>query len=351
VAEFSFIIAGIALAGKMSDRPLYQIAVGVALLCTATNPYLLRYSDKLYTLCSRMTGPFLRTFVRAYRSGLAEVARQRDEQGRTGTAKIRTYAIQIAVSLAITAILFGTVHFITQIPTVADLLKQLDTLWQPLASRRIPWSDILCSASALLLASPAFWTTAHLWQELSEYISEETLTNPSLRVTHVRAFVHFLLKMVGWVAMLVYAVVLCSTFLSNIWVLAIVIYGVALVMMCCSKRFKRNYHISHNELVRAFDVGALPNEDAMNISEVLAVHTETIVVPRYAYASNKTLGELNLRGETGAAVISVSVPGQRPEVSPGRDTRLQTGASLVVVGSDKEIALATELLTRPAPDA
>ena len=351
VAEFSFIIAGIAMAGDMSDRPLYQIAVGVALLCTATNPYLLRYSDKLYTLCSRMTGPFLRTFVRAYRSGLAEVAQQRDEQGRSGTAKIRTYAIQIAVSLAITAILFGTVHFITQIPTVADLLKQLDTLWQPLASRQIPWSNILCSASALLLASPAFWTTAHLWQELSEYISEETLTNPSLRVTHVRAFVHFLLKMVGWVAMLVYAVVLCSTFLSNIWVLAIVIYSVALVMMCCSKRFKRNYHISHNELVRAFDVGALPNEDAMNISEVLAVHTETIVVPRYAYASNKTLGELNLRGETGAAVISVSVPGQRPEVSPGRDTRLQAGASLVVVGSDKEIALATELLTRPAPDA
>ena len=89
----------------------------------------------------------------------------------------------------------------------------------------------------------------------------------------------------------------------------------------------------------------------MNIGEVLAVHTETIVVPRYAYAEDKTLGELHLRGETGAAVISVSVPGQRPEVSPGRDTRLPAGASLVVVGSDKEIALATELLTRPAPDA
>lgn len=351
VAEFSFIIAGIAMAGKMSDRPLYQIAVGVALLCTATNPYLLRYSDKLYALCSRLPGPFLRTFVRAYRSGIIEMERQRDAKGRTGTAQVRTYAIQIAVSLAITAILFGGVHFVTQIPTVADLLARLDDLWQPMTRMRIPWSNILCSASALLLASPAFWTTTHLWHEFTEYITEQALANPKLRITHVRALVHLLLKIIGWVAMFGYAVVLCSTFLSNIWVLVIVIYGVAMVMMCCSKRLKRNYHISHNELVRAFDVGALPKEDAMNIGEVLAVHTETIVVPRYAYAENKTLGELHLRGETGAAVISVSVPGQRPEVSPGRDTRLPAGASLVVVGSDKEIALATELLTRPDPDA
>lgn len=350
VAEFSFIIAGIAMAGKMSDRPLYQIAVGVALLCTATNPYLLRYSDKLYNLCSKLPGPRIRALFRAYRSGITDMANSCDEEGRSGTAKIRTCVIQIAVSLAITAILFAAVYFVTQIPTVEKLLGQLDALWQP-PRFKIPWSGILCSASALIVASPAFWTTMHLWRELTDYITEDSLQIPTLRVAHVRAFVRLLLTIMGWAGVLIYAVLLCSTFLSNIWILAVVIYGVTLITMCCSKRFKQNYHTSHSELMRAFDVGALPKEDPINISEVLAVHTETIIVPRFSYAENKTLGELNLRGETGAAVISVSTPGLRPEVSPGRDTQLLAGASLVVVGSDKEIACATELLTRPATDA
>ena len=350
VAEFSFIIAGIALAGKMSDRPLYQIAVGVALLCTATNPYLLRYSDKLYDLYIRFQSPRIRTFVRMYRTGVCDMSKRRDKEGRSGVAIIRTHTIQIAVSLAISAILFTAVYFITQIPSIANFLQQLDTFWQP-SRVRIPWSGMLCSAAALIVASPAFWTTIHLWRELTDFITHEALKGPTLRMPHVRLFVHFLLSLIGWGGLVIYAIILCSTFVSNLWILAIVIYGAGLVMVCCSKRFKNNYQISHNELVRAFDVGALPKEEPISINEVLAVHTETIVIPRFAYADNRTLGEINLRGETGAAVISVSVPGEHPEVSPGRDTRLRAGASLVVVGSDLEIAQATELLTRPAPDA
>lgn len=349
VAEFSFIIAGIAMTGNMSERPLYQIAVGVALLCTATNPYLLRYSDKLYAWCSRFAGVRLRAVVHAYRSASSEMATSKDEDGRSTLAAIRAYLIQIVVSLALCLILFGAVYFVTQIPTVEHFLQRLDTFWQP-TRLRIPWSGILCCAGALLVASPAFWTTMHLWRELTKYISENTLQAYAQQFPHIRNFVRLLLTLTGWAGILIYAILLCSTFISNIWVLAVVIYGVSLVMMCSSKRLKHNYKVTHAEIVRAFDVGALPKEDPINIGEVLAVHTDTIVVPRFAYAEKKTLGELNLRGETGAAVISVTIPGQPLIVSPGRDTRLYAGASLVVVGSDQEIARAAELLTRPAPD-
>lgn len=350
VAEFSFIIAGIAMAGKMSDQPLYQIAAGIALLCTATNPYLLRYSDKLYALASRFVGPKVRNFFFAYKSALYDMNRPQDGGGRSGVAQIRTYAIQIGISLAIIAILFGAVYFVAQIPTVHNFLLNLDTYWQP-ARFKIHWSGFLCSAVAMLITSPGFWTAQHLWRELTDYIMETALSRSTARIQHVRALVRFLLTVAGWAGLLCYAFLLCSTFISNIWVLAVVIYGASLVMVCCSKRFKHNYRISHAELARAFDVGALPREDPVNIGEVLAVHTETIVVPRFALADGKTLGELNLRGTTGAAVISVSIPGKPPVVSPGRDTRLEAGASLVVVGSDNEILLATDLLTRPAQDA
>lgn len=350
VAEFSFIIAGIAMSGKMSQQPLYQIAVGVALLCTATNPYLLRFSDKLYTFASRFVGPRVRDFFCAYRSGLHDMERATDEEGRSGIAQIRAYAIQIGISLSIILIFFAAIYFVTKIPSVHQFLIHVNNFWQP-RYIRIHWSGILCSAAAMLITSPAFWTAQHLWQELTDCIMENALNQATLRLPNLRALLRFLLTLIGWAGLLIYALLLCSTFLNNIWVVAVILYGALLFMLCCSKRFKHNYRISHAELARAFDIGALPREDPVNITEVLAVHTETIVVPRFAFAEGKTLGELNLRGETGAAVISVSVPGQPPIVSPGRDTRLMTGASLVVVGSDNELRLATDLLTRPAPDA
>jgi CPA2 family monovalent cation:H+ antiporter-2 len=349
VAEFSFIIAGIAMSGKMSDQPLYQIAAGVALLCTATNPYLLRYSDALYDFSSRFAGTKVRNLFFAYRSGLYDIERARDGEGRTALAQIRTYAIQIGISLAIVAILFGAVYFVAKIPTVHQFLNNLNGRWQP-ANFSIQWSGFLCSAAAMFVTAPAFWTAQHLWRELIDCIVQNALNQSTLRISHLRALLRLFLMIVGWLGLLIYAILLCSTFISNIWVLAVVLYGATLVMICCSKRFKRNYRISHAELARAFDVGDIPREEPVNISEVLAVHTETITVPRFAHADGKTLGELNLRGETGAAVISVSIPGQTPIVSPGRDTRIETGASLVVVGSDNEIRLAADLLTRPAED-
>jgi CPA2 family monovalent cation:H+ antiporter-2 len=349
VAEFSFIIAGIAMSGKMSDQPLYQIAAGVALLCTATNPYLLRYSDALYECASRFAGPKVRNLFFAYRSGLHDMEQARDDDGRSGIAQIRTFAIQIGISLTIIAILFGIVYFVAQIPSVAHFLSTINGRWQP-TNFSIPWSGFLCSAAAMLITAPAFWTAQHLWRELVDCIVLNALNQAKLRIHHLRAFLRWILMLSGWVGLIIYAVLLCSPFISNIWILAAILYGASLVMTCCSKRFKHNYRISHAELARAFDVGALPREDPVNISEVLAVHTETITVPRFAHADGKTLGELNLRGETGAAVISVSIPGRPPIVSPGRDTRIETGASLVVVGSDNEIRLATDLLTRPAED-
>ncbi len=350
VAEFSFIIAGIAMTGNLSKQPLDQIAAGVALLCTATNPYLLRSSDKLYELCARFTGPRMRNFFRAYQSGLTDMGRIRDDDGRTVLAQIQTYAIQIGVSLSIIAILFGAVYFVAHIPSVQRFLTNLDTHWQPSTNFRIPWSGMLCSAATMLIASPAFWVAQHLWREMTKCIIQNALSHAK-RIQHVRALVRFLLTVAGWIGLIFYAFLLCTTFISNIWVLAIVLYGAVLVITFCSKRFKQNYRFSHTELTRAFDVGAIPMEDPVNINEVLAVHTETIVVPRFANADGKTLGEINLRGITGAAVISVSIPGLPPIVSPGRDTRLAVGASLIVVGSEDEIRRATDLLTCPAPDA
>jgi CPA2 family monovalent cation:H+ antiporter-2 len=60
-------------------------------------------------------------------------------------------------------------------------------------------------------------------------------------------------------------------------------------------------------------------------------------------AAGKTLGQLNLRGRTGATVVAVSRDNER-NPAPTSATRLATGDLVAVTGSEQAIDLAAALL-------
>ncbi len=344
VAEFAFLIAALGMAHGLSDRPLYQIAVGVALLCTATNPYLLRVSDRLYGIVSRAFGPRAHDLMRWYRRWGAAL-RSRREGGQSMAAHLRGHFVLLGVDLMMVAILFAGVYVASRVPAVAEFLAWLDGLWQPF-SVPLNWSGALCAAAALLISAPAFWAAHHTWAEIARHIAEDAFAGPEgRRLTRVRRFVRDTLRIVGFVGVVVYAAVLCNGFIQSRWLMATLLLAAVAFVARFSKRFRRDYKASHETLSRAFDVHALPPEDPVTVEAIIAVHTETLTVPRSAAVAGKTLGELDLRHATGASVISVSGRGGA-NVSPGRDTRLSPGDTLVLVGSDEELAQATALLTQ-----
>ena len=128
VAEFSFIIAGIAMAGGMSERPLYQIAIGVALLCTATNPYLLRASDRLYALAGRAFPGRLHDLLHWYRRWIANLATRQGEGGQSALAHLRGHVVILGLQLAMLLIIFAVFYLVATIPTVSGFLAGLDGL-------------------------------------------------------------------------------------------------------------------------------------------------------------------------------------------------------------------------------
>lgn len=347
VAEFAFLIAALGMRHGLSHRPLYQIAVGVALLCTATNPYLLRTSDRLYALTARAFGPRAHDLLRWYRRWGASL-RSRREGGQSMAAHLRGHFVMLGVDLALVLILFVGVYIASRIPAVADFLAWLDGLWQPFA-HPLNWSGALCAAAALLLSAPLFWATHHTWGEIAHHIAEDAFAGPvGRRLTRVRRFVRDTLRVVGLSGLIAYAAFLCNGFIQSRWLMAALLLAAIAFIARFSKRFRRDYKASHATLSRAFDVDALPPEDPVTVEAIIAVHTETVTLPRRAAVAGKTLGELNLRHATGASVISVSNH-HGPTVSPGRDTCLTPGATLVLVGSDDELSRATALLTQTLP--
>ena len=123
------------------------------------------------------------------------------------------------------------------------------------------------------------------------------------------------------------------------------IVGVGLYIIRFGGRFREQYRTSHETLKEAFDVNALPPEDPISMIS-LAVHTETVTIPPGAVCAGQTLGGLDLRKRTGAAVISITSRRSGLNVSPGRDTILNVGDVLIVVGADPEIERALVLLTQ-----
>jgi len=68
-----------------------------------------------------------------------------------------------------------------------------------------------------------------------------------------------------------------------------------------------------------------------------------IEVPAASEAAGVTLGELNLRGRTGATVVALSRGGQRMPL-PSASTRIEAGDLLALTGSGNAIGLAAALL-------
>ena len=342
VAEFSFIIAGIAMAGGMSERPLYQIAIGVALLCTATNPYLLRASDRLYALLGRAFPTRVHDLLHWYRRWMANLALRPSEGGQSLLAHLRGHLVILGLQLAMLLIVFALFYLAATIPTVADFLARLDGLVP-----RLPLGGLACAAAALLISSPGIWAAGHSWGEIVRHAADEPFKGEVHGLHGVRSFIKATFKVGGWMLLAIYLAVLCGGFVRSAWLLVPLILAAGLYIVRFGGRFRQQYQTSHETLKEAFDVSALPPEEPLTMN-ALAVHTETVTIPPAAACAGQTLGQLDLRKRTGAAVISITSRRTGLTVSPGRDTPLNAGDTLILVGADPELERALTLLTQRA---
>jgi CPA2 family monovalent cation:H+ antiporter-2 len=81
-----------------------------------------------------------------------------------------------------------------------------------------------------------------------------------------------------------------------------------------------------------------------NLNQALhTAATETVKVNEDSQIAGKTLGELNLRGRTGATLIAVQ-RGDETKIGPGADYRLRENDVLILFGKPEKIAQAIKIL-------
>jgi len=95
------------------------------------------------------------------------------------------------------------------------------------------------------------------------------------------------------------------------------------------------------EMLRSAASPAVPiNTPGIDID---GASTETILLDSHAPVIGKNLGELDLRGQSGATVIAV-LRGGDTKISPGANYKLKEGDTVVLLGSSKKIARALSII-------
>ena len=95
------------------------------------------------------------------------------------------------------------------------------------------------------------------------------------------------------------------------------------------------------EMLRSAASPAVPiNTPGIDID---GASTETVVLDSSSPAVGKNLGELNVRGQSGATVIAVVRDGDT-KISPGANYQLKEGDTVVLIGSAKKLARALSLI-------
>lgn len=120
-------------------------------------------------------------------------------------------------------------------------------------------------------------------------------------------------------------------------------------------RVLQEYHIPSNiiqnqmDIIRSegyamFRTPSLAKERIMKLSSILAATiTDTFFVEGESPIANKTIGELELRKKTGTSIIAV-IRKDKAKANPQADFRIETGDTLVLLGSHAEMEMAVKML-------
>jgi CPA2 family monovalent cation:H+ antiporter-2 len=341
IGEFSFIIAGLGVTSARSVAPLYAIAVATALLTAFLTPTLAARSQAVALWIDRRLPHPLQTFATLYGSWVESVF----GRGRAAPAGSTRRLVRFLVldTLVIATILVGT-----------SLAYRRSPAW--LARFELPWSldrGVVLGAGALLALPFAFGLMLAI-RRLARVIGESVVAPVAPgKVDQGRAPRRVLI-----VTLEIALVVATGLPLVAVTLPFLPPYGapgvVAVLLLLLGIAFWRTARDldSHARAGAELVAHVLARQGARADAESFAVVRRmlpglgTVVPIRVEPGSavvGRSLGELNLRGRTGATVVALN-RGEGRTVFPDAGERLAAGDLIAVTGSEDAISQAEALV-------
>jgi len=344
IGEFSFMIAAVALPLGETAHSIYPVAVAVCVLTTFTTPFLVRYSIPMAAAFESATPHVVKTFVSFYgtwlegiRSG-PEPSRLRRTLTLLALDSVVLVVLVITVSVNMGRILeflhgwwrwspelgrvaVGSLAAVASIPFVIGIFRCVRQLGLLLASDALPEDEIEASdrvdapRSTLVLGLQVMIFLAVGMPILA-------LTQPFLPLSPGVVVIGTTLAVVTW-----------FFWRTTTKLEGHVRAGTVMITDILSRQSRAAQPIALDHVQEL-----LPGLGSFRSVRITASHG----------AAGKCLGELNLRGLSGATVICISRDGQ--VIAPASDDPLRRDDVLVLSGTQEAIRMARALLKSGGED-
>jgi len=348
IGEFSFIIAALGLSLGATRDFVYPVSVAVSVITTLLTPGLVRAAEPVALLVDRGLPPRLQVLASLYGAWLER--RCAAPQRRPGG--LRRIVRLLALDAALLAALIAGASL-----GLAGLVALLE--------RRLgigpAWGRSAVVAGSALLALPLVLGIGRLAHRLGRDVARDALPEPGgrpdLGAAPRRAF-ELTLQVGAALATGVAVGAITQPFLppyASALVLAAFLLGLIWAWWRSAEELDSHVRAGAQGVLEALRAqargraparrGPLPLDEIESLLPGLGTPSAVRLAPE-SPAVGRTLGELDLRGHTGATVLAISRAGS-DVVAPGSDDRLEAGDVLALIGTREAIDAARALLAGP----
>lgn len=340
IGEFSFVIAGLGAAYATASSELYAVAVAVATVTAFTTPLMAARADAVASWVDRRLPHPVQTVATLYSSWVELLVAPKPP----GTASHRKRLVRFLMLDAggVTGAIIGT--------SVA--YRRLPFWFGPERGVSLEFRAMVLGLGALL-ALPFAVALVRTMRRLAQELAESALPKPAKGVDQgyaPRRTLMVTLQIGMVVAMAVPITLLTLPFVPPFGILGVI----AVYLLVLSVGFWRTATDldKHTRAGAELVVHVLAKQGhsgdtgTFEVVRGMLPGLGTIVpleVGKGSEAAGKTLGQLNMRGRTGATVVALSRDGERISL-PSASTGLQAGDMLALTGSGSAIGLAAALL-------
>lgn len=303
VGEFSFIIAALGLALKVTTDQVYPIIVAVSVVTTFTTPYLIRFSGFAGVQLEKRLPEKMKDFLAHYASWVYRTQIVSYDQPFLQKITIRLFLNGIVV-----AIIFALIHeFVFPKVVLLNIYPQ--------------WEDIVCLCLAIGFSSPFIWGMlfSYRYMEIPEY--SKTWINPIISII--------------WLVTLT-EISFFSIFYFQSWITIVILSAIVILFFLFTYRhLEKSYHWFERQLLSNIK----QDTDEMKRYQNLApwdTHFVDIDVGEYSALIGKTLKECHIRQVYGVNIVAI-YRGKQIIPAPRGEERIAVHDKLIVLGEDENI--------------
>jgi monovalent cation:H+ antiporter-2, CPA2 family len=341
IGEFSFVIAGLGAVYASASSELYAVAVAVATVTAFTTPLMAARADAVASWVDRRLPHPVQTVATLYSSWVELLVAPKPPGGPAAHRK-RLVGFLLLDAAGVTAAIIGT----------SVVYRRLPEWLGPERGTSLEFRAMVLGLGALL-ALPFAVALVRTMRRLAQELAESALPKPAKGVDQgyaPRRSLMVTLQIGMVVALAVPITLLTLPFVPPFGILGVIavyllVLGVGFWRTATDldKHTRAGAELVVHVLAKQGHSG---DTGTFEVVRGMLPGLGTIVpleVGKGSEAAGKSLGELNMRGRTGATVVALSRDGERTAL-PSAATRLQAGDMLALTGSGSAIGLAAGLL-------